>query len=141
MPNHSGAAVRKNDIFPSGPGYPPCHPTGNIGLAFRVVERYCSGSGSSGMAIVKIRHKGLRDLFEKGRTAKVGKDLQANALLIMDHLDAITTLEDCAGVKDFHELKGSRKGEYSMHVSGNWCITFTFDGTDATILNLEDYHR
>ncbi|MBP2232540.1 proteic killer suppression protein [Azospirillum agricola] len=27
-----------------------------------------------------------------------------------------------------------------MHVSGNWCITFTFDGTDVTILDLEDYH-
>jgi Plasmid maintenance system killer protein len=92
------------------------------------------------MAIIKIKHKGLRELFEDGRSAKVSKALQVNAILIMDHLDGITALDDCQGVKDFHELSGNRKGEYSMHVSGNWCITFTFDGNDVTILDLEDYH-
>ncbi|WP_264657899.1 type II toxin-antitoxin system RelE/ParE family toxin [Azospirillum canadense] len=92
------------------------------------------------MAIIKIKHKGLRELFEDGRSAKVSKALQANAILIMDHLDGITALDDCQGVKDFHELSGNRKGEYSMHVSGNWCITFIFDGHDVTILDLEDYH-
>ncbi len=92
------------------------------------------------MAITRIKHKGLRELFEDGRSSRVGKALQSNVLLILDHLDAITSLDDCHGVKDFHELKGDRKGQYSMHVSGNWCITFTFDGTDVTILDLEDYH-
>jgi len=91
------------------------------------------------MAIVAIKHKGLRELFETGRSGKVAKSLQANAILILDHLDGIADLDDCKGVKDFHELKGSRKGEYSMHVSGNWCISFTFDG-DVTVLYLEDYH-
>lgn len=80
------------------------------------------------------------ELFEDGRSAKVSPKLQKNAILIMDHLDAIASLDDCHGVKDFHELTGSRKGEYSMHVTGNWCITFTFDGADVTILDLEDYH-
>ena len=92
------------------------------------------------MAIRRIRHKGLKELFEKGRTGKVGKSFQVNATLILDHLDAITSLADCAGVKDFHELTGDRKGEYSMHVSGNWCITFTFEDGDVEILDLEDYH-
>lgn len=92
------------------------------------------------MAVVRIKHKGLRELFEDGRSGKVAQKLQANAILIMDHLDGIVSLDDCEGVKDFHELKGDRKGEYSMHVSGNWCITFTFDGADVTILDLEDYH-
>lgn len=92
------------------------------------------------MAIVAIKHKGLRELFEDGRSGKVAKNLQSNAILILDHLDAITNLEDCEGVKDFHALKGDRKGDYSMHVSGNWCITFAFDGADVIILDLEDYH-
>ena len=92
------------------------------------------------MAITRIKHKGLRDLFEKGCSNRAGRTLHTNAVLILDHLDAITSLDDCKGVKDFHELKGDRKGQYSMHVSGNWCITFTFDGTDITIHGLEDYH-
>ncbi len=40
----------------------------------------------------------------------------------------------------FHELKGRRKGEYAVSVSGNWRITFRFEGVDAFDFNLEDYH-
>lgn len=94
------------------------------------------------MSIVKIKHKGLRELFETGRSAKVAKDLWENAILILDHLDSIATFpDDCSGVKGFHPLAGNRKGHYSMHVSGNWCITFTVDRlADIVILDLEDYH-
>ena len=92
------------------------------------------------MAIEKIKHKGLKELFQNGRSAKVGKNLEENALVILDHLDAIADIKDCEGVCDFHPLKGERKAEYSMHVNGNWCITFTFDGANVTVLDLEDYH-
>ena len=40
----------------------------------------------------------------------------------------------------FHELKGDRKGTYSITVTGNYRITFQFDGEDATNVDLEDYH-
>lgn len=92
------------------------------------------------MALKAIRHKGLRELFEDGRTAKLNARYHANSLLILDHLDSVTDLKDCEGVKDFHPLKGDRKGQYSMHVSGNMCIVFEWDGTDITILDFEDYH-
>ncbi|MEO3433007.1 type II toxin-antitoxin system RelE/ParE family toxin [Inquilinus sp. CAU 1745] len=75
------------------------------------------------MPIEKIRHKGLKELFEKGKTAKISKHHHANCLLILDLLDAISDLGDCQGVKDFHELSGDRKGEFSMHVSGNYCTS------------------
>jgi len=39
-----------------------------------------------------------------------------------------------------HELRGRRKGTWSVKVSGNWRITFKFDGPDATDINYEDYH-
>jgi proteic killer suppression protein len=39
-----------------------------------------------------------------------------------------------------HPLKFDRKGEWAMTVSGNWRITFSFVGEDATNVNLEDYH-
>ncbi|NEO56209.1 MAG: killer protein [Okeania sp. SIO3B5] len=39
-----------------------------------------------------------------------------------------------------HELAGQRKGTWSVKVSGNWRITFKFNGVDAFDVNLEDYH-
>ena len=60
---------------------------------------------------------------------------------ILDRLDAVARPEDMAlpGFA-FHALKGSRKGSYSVSVSGNWRITFGFTVGDATDVNLEDYH-
>ncbi len=39
-----------------------------------------------------------------------------------------------------HELKGRRKGIWSVRVSGNWRVTFRFKGRDAEIADYEDYH-
>lgn len=93
------------------------------------------------MAIRRIQHKGLRDLFVRGTSAKVGVALQSRAIEILDHLDAATGPEDCKGVRDFHGLSGQRDGQYAMSVSGNWRITFEFDDNgEITVLDLEDYH-
>ena len=40
----------------------------------------------------------------------------------------------------FHELKGDRKGTYSITVTANVRITFGFNREDATDADLEDYH-
>ncbi|WP_081587553.1 type II toxin-antitoxin system RelE/ParE family toxin [Paraglaciecola arctica] len=39
-----------------------------------------------------------------------------------------------------HELKGNRKGIWSVRVNGNWRVTYRFVGKDAEIVNYEDYH-
>jgi proteic killer suppression protein len=39
-----------------------------------------------------------------------------------------------------HQLKGSARDVWSVRVSGNWRITFRFDGPDASDVNYEDYH-
>ncbi len=41
---------------------------------------------------------------------------------------------------NLHELTDNRKGIWSVKVSGNWRITFKFQGVDADIVNYEDYH-
>ena len=92
------------------------------------------------MAIAGIKHKGLRELFENGRSRRIGNQYWRNALRILDHLDAILDLRDCVGVKDFHELKGARAGTYSMHVSGNQCNTFRWQDGDVVDVTFEDYH-
>jgi proteic killer suppression protein len=46
---------------------------------------------------------------------------------------------DLPGYK-FHALRGDRKGEFAVSVTGNWRITYQFVGEDALNVNLEDYH-
>jgi proteic killer suppression protein len=40
----------------------------------------------------------------------------------------------------FHDLKGDRRGTFAVDVSGNYRITFRWDGEDAIDVDLEDYH-
>ena len=40
-----------------------------------------------------------------------------------------------------HPLKGRElKGNFSIWVSGNWRLTFAFEGTDAVLVDYLDYH-
>jgi toxin HigB-1 len=41
---------------------------------------------------------------------------------------------------NLHELLGDRQGIWSVKVSGNWRLTFSFTGQDAYAVNYEDYH-
>jgi proteic killer suppression protein len=40
----------------------------------------------------------------------------------------------------FHPLTGDRAGTYSVRVTGNWRITFRWQGQDAIAVDHEDYH-
>lgn len=40
----------------------------------------------------------------------------------------------------FHALKGKEKGRYSVRVTGNWRITFGWDGQNVVEVDLDDYH-
>jgi proteic killer suppression protein len=39
-----------------------------------------------------------------------------------------------------HPLKGERKGQWAVWVSGNWRLIFAFEGENASDVDLEDYH-
>ena len=41
---------------------------------------------------------------------------------------------------DLHELKGKRKGTWSIKVTANFRLTFKFEHGDAYAVDLEDYH-
>jgi proteic killer suppression protein len=87
------------------------------------------------------KHKGLRELFEKGRSRRVRPDLQARALMVLDALDAAAKVSNLnlPGF-DFHRLRGHRPPRYSIHVNGPWCITFEFGDGEARRVDLEQYH-
>ncbi|MGH8673436.1 MAG: type II toxin-antitoxin system RelE/ParE family toxin [Burkholderiales bacterium] len=88
-----------------------------------------------------FRHKGLERFFTKSERKGIDARQADRIRRILDRLDAATKPEDLnlPGYK-FHGLKGDRKGAYSVSASGNWRITFRFDGGDAIEVNLEDYH-
>lgn len=39
-----------------------------------------------------------------------------------------------------HPLKGDLAEHWAVWVSGNWRMTFTFDGPDACVVDYQDYH-
>ena len=39
-----------------------------------------------------------------------------------------------------HPLHGDLEGHWSLDVSGNWRLTFTFEGEDAVLVDYQDYH-
>ena len=63
--------------------------------------------------IKTFKHKGLAELFGKSRTGRIF---------------------------DFHGLSGDRKGTYTVHVNGPWCITFEFEDGHPCRVDFEQYH-
>ena len=39
-----------------------------------------------------------------------------------------------------HQLKGDRKGQWAVWVSGNWRLVFEFEGSAPVNVDLVDYH-
>ena len=91
--------------------------------------------------IKTFAHKGLEDFFYDGgkkgiqarRAQKIGD--------IQNLLDAAVRVEDMSFPgSGLHQMKGDRKGEWAVKVSGNWRITFKFSEGHAYDVNLEGYH-
>lgn len=90
--------------------------------------------------IRSYKNKGLRELSETGKSARVRPDLAARIVRRLDAIEAARAPEalNLPGF-DFHGLQGAPK-RYSVHVNGPWCITFGWDGEDAIEVDLENYH-
>ena len=90
--------------------------------------------------IISWRHKGLRDLFRLGASAKVRADQHRKCLRLLDALDQSAAPEDMnLPGWHFHGLQGKPK-RYAVAVNGPWRITFGFVEGDATDVDLEQYH-
>jgi proteic killer suppression protein len=91
--------------------------------------------------IISFIHKGLELFFTKGSLKSIPAQYAGRIERMLDRLDASKQPDDMnlPGYK-FHQLKGIRKYEFAVSVTGNWRITFEFEGDDAINVNLEDYH-
>jgi proteic killer suppression protein len=91
--------------------------------------------------IRSFSHKGLKEFFETGSRRGIQPQLAARISRRLDALEAAQELRDIdAHGFNLHHLKGVRKGEWAISVSGNWRITFRFANGDVDDVNLEDYH-
>lgn len=91
--------------------------------------------------IHNFRHKGLKRLFESGISAGINPQHVTRLRRILALLETAETLDDMdlPGL-NLHELKGERKGTWSVKVSGNWRVTFKIKQGDAIDVNYEDYN-
>lgn len=87
--------------------------------------------------IKTFRHKGLKAFFEKGSMAGIQT---AHAPRLAAMLRRLNETTNAQGMNlpgwGLHPLKG----HFSAWVNGNWRMTFTFEGTDAVLVDYRDYH-
>jgi toxin HigB-1 len=91
--------------------------------------------------IGSFRSKSLRKFAAEGDASKLNVQNPARIRRILLALDKARTPNamNLPGLR-FHALKGEGKGRYAVDASGNWRITFGWDGDDAIEVDLEDYH-
>lgn len=87
------------------------------------------------------RHKGLKLFYETGSTAKINANHAERLHDILQVLEVATGPEQlCLPGLKLHKLSRDLKDFYAVRVSGNWRLTFKFDGQDAVLVDYQDYH-
>jgi toxin HigB-1 len=91
--------------------------------------------------ILSFRSRALKRFWEKGDSRGLNPQHVGKIELILDMLEDATAPEDMNLEKlRLHKLSGENPARWSLHVNGNWRITFTFESEDATAVDYEDYH-
>jgi proteic killer suppression protein len=91
--------------------------------------------------IQSFKHKGLRQLFEKGAS----KGIRADHIVKVENILAVLNRARRPPDMDLpafglHPLKGNLKDFWSVTVRANWRIIFRFQDCDVYDVDLLDYH-
>jgi toxin HigB-1 len=96
------------------------------------------------MQLLSFRHKGLRQLWEDGSAKGVQPAMADKLRRLLFALETAETLEQLRRFPGWklHPLKGDRKGSWSLTVTGNWRLIFSYDEQTNTAgdIDLIDYH-
>ena len=89
--------------------------------------------------IKSFKHKGLEKFHKTGSTVGIQSAHKSKLGYQLDALDTAVEIDDM-GMPGWglHQLKGQRKGQWSIEVSGNWRLTFEFENGDAYVVDYED---
>ena len=91
--------------------------------------------------IRSFTHRGLKRFFEHDDTRRLPQETIPRIRHILTQLEETEIIEDMdIHSWHLHELKGNRKGTWSVTVRANWRITFQFQEGEAYNVNFEDYH-
>lgn len=91
--------------------------------------------------IKNFRHRGLQRYFQSGSTAGINAQHAARLRILLARLNVAVSVKDLDAPGFYlHELKGKRKGTWSLRVNKNWRLTFRIEEGDVVDLDLEDYH-
>jgi toxin HigB-1 len=88
--------------------------------------------------IKTFRHKGLRAFFDTGSRAGIQPHHASRLKRQLARLEVAKSVDDMnvPGWR-LHRLS---TGHWSVWVNGNWRMTFDFEGTDAVLVDYQDYH-
>lgn len=88
-----------------------------------------------------FRHPGIEKFFRTGSKAGIQSKHEARLRIQLTTLNlASTPLDMNRDGWNWRKLKGDLKGHWSVSVSGNWRLTFTFEGENAILVDYQDYH-
>jgi len=88
-----------------------------------------------------FRHKGIERFFLRGSKRGIQPEHAARLSRQLQRLDIARQPQDMnLPGWQLHGLKGELAGHWSVAVSGNWRLTFRFDGEDAVLVDYQDYH-
>ena len=93
------------------------------------------------LMIKSFKHKGLKLFFENGDVKGINPDHAKKLRIILNSIDFAEAITDLNFPQyRLHKLKGDFKNHWSIHVNGNYKITFKFEEKNAYILDYQDYH-
>ena len=95
----------------------------------------------NGPVIRSFRHKGVERFFRTGSKAGISA---AHAPRLARQLAALNVASAPSDMNvpgwGLHPLKGKLANHWSVSVSGNWRLTFTFNEGDVELVDYQDYH-
>jgi toxin HigB-1 len=91
--------------------------------------------------IKTFRHRGVEKFFKDGSRVGIQAKHEARLRILLTTLNLASTPMDMNRPGwELHPLKGDLRGQWSVRVSGNWRLTFSFEGEDAILVDYLDYH-
>lgn len=91
--------------------------------------------------IKSFKHDGIKRFFATGSKAGIQPKHAARLSLQLQLLNvAESAVEMNVPGWDWHPLKSALAGHWAVRVNGNWRLTFSFEGKDATLVDYQDYH-
>ena len=91
--------------------------------------------------IKSFRHKGVEQYFKTGSKARIQAKHAERLRKQLFALDSAKVPQDMnAPGWRLHRLREELENHWAVDVSGNWRLTFAFEGADAVLVDYKDYH-